>query len=512
MMFRVSRILMILALIVVLMVGCGGSRNEDGPEDAGAPGTGSVSPGETTASTAEGGSTADTGNGTAVDAESLRDVIEELHGTLGTVGEPRFPVGFMASEVVDGIPVDVVDNFNIGAEQVFAWVVYDGLQSGEIEAKLRIPSRDQPIASAEADISEGHGWAAFEFPQPDSGWAAGNYETVISAGGIEYIIEFTMNFHPSHGSSLADAEGRIQLPGAASMPGAVSGNWQMADVPVPEDGFGGLIVESGRCLAFNTRGELAVSDDGESWEAVHHPFEVAPTRFGATNGRFFGFTSSRTHQYVSGDGTAWTRFEMGTHDPLVSIVYTHDGYIGGDERRIMMHSEDGTNWQRYGYERENYTSLQNVYLYEVNRYFYHDGRHWFVKEDGIESGTVLHDPNIWIPFGEDEARIANARVIINGDTIIFWRHGTKELWEFTGNGFSRIDTDLGGDVLSSILPRNGGYVGVRWDGAVLQSADAVDWHIVTEAPEINKAPGASAIVGDRVVVIFGGVLYSTLLD
>ncbi len=33
---------------------------------------------------------------------------------------------------------------------------------------------------------------------------------------------------------------------------------------------------------------------------------------------------------------------MRAHDPLVTIVYTHDGYIGGDERRIMMHSEDRT--------------------------------------------------------------------------------------------------------------------------------------------------------------------------
>ncbi len=119
--------------------------------------------------------------------------------------------------------------------------------------------------------------------------------------GIEYIIEFTMNFHPSHGSSLADAEGRIELPGAASMPGAVSGNWQVVDMPVPEDGFGGLIMESGRCLAFNTRGGLAVSDDGESCEAVHHPFEVAPTRFGATNGRFFGFSLASSERLITMD-------------------------------------------------------------------------------------------------------------------------------------------------------------------------------------------------------------------
>ena len=510
--FKLSRILVVLTLVVVLAVGCGGG---DGSENGEPTGSGGSSPSEATASTPEGPSVTDAGNGAAVDTDSLRAAIDEVHGALGSGGAPRLPVGFMTSQVVDSIPVDVVDSFNVGVEQVFAWIVYDGLDSGEMEAELRIPrslSEDQLIANLRVEVSGGHGWTAFEFTGPEGSWAAGNYEAVISADGVEYVIEFIMNFHPTHGSALADADGRVQLPGAASMPGAVSGNWQVADVAVPDDGFSGLLVDSGRCLAFNYRGALAVSDDGASWEAVSHPFEVAPTRFGVANGRFFGFTASRPNQYVSGDGTAWTRFEMGSHDPLVNIFYTHDGYLGSSERSIMMHSEDGIDWQRYGYEEESYTSLRNVYLKEVNRYFYHDGRHWFVKEDGIESGTVLHDPDNWIPFGEDETRIASSRLIINGDTVIFWRHGTKNLWEFTGNGFVPIDTDLGGDVLSTIVPRDGGYVGVRGDGAVLQSADAVDWHVVTEAPETGESPGASAVVGDRLVVIFGGALYSTPLN
>ncbi len=502
----------ILLLAATTMVACGGS-------DDGAPNGASDSPDGGTL--AAGDATPDTaGNDSAAagelpfDSATLVEAIEEAHGPLGEGGEGRFLLGFMTTEVVDGIPVDAVESYNTGEEEIFAWVVFDGLDATALEGEIRIPSRDdEVVATAEVTLAHGHGWSGIQFPRPDEGWRVAHYEAVISSGEAEITMEFVINYHPTGGSSLVAADGRVSLPGAVAVPGGSSGSWQLADIPTPEDGFGGLLVESGRCLAFNYRGDLAVSDDGVTWESITPDFEVAPTSFDSANGRFFGFTQSRPNQYSSGDGVSWTRFEMGNHDPLSNIWHTHDGYVGGSHRNMMMHSEDGgTTWWRYGYEKEGHTSTQNVYLHEVNQFFYHGGEYWWVKEDGIERGRVLHDPDTWIPFGEDESRIAGARVIINGDDIIFWRHGTRDLWEYTGGGFARIDTDLGGDALSSILPGNGGYLGVRWDGAVLRSPDARDWHLVAESPEVNEAPGGSAIVGDRLVVIFGGVLYSTPID
>lgn len=499
------RLWLALILLTAMLVGCGGSQED--PVDPGEQASPSAS-GDAAEADAEDD---DDELQAPFDAASLRGAIDEMQGPLGEGGDARFLLGFMTQALVDGIPVDAVDLYNTGVEQVHAWVVYDGVESGEMSGVLRTgPDEGDVVAEADVVLTDPHGWTGITFERPDTGWPVSQYEAVIAGDGTEIVIEFTINYHNTTASSLVDTDGEVRLPGAVVAPGGMAGDWHVVDVPTPEDGFSGLLVESGRCLAFNYRGDIVVSDDGQQWQVVDHPFEVAPTRFGAANGRFFGFTSSRPNQYVSGDGTAWTRFEMGSHDPLVNIVHTHDGYIGSDERRIMLHSEDGTTWKRYEYEKEGHSSMQNVYLYEVNRYFYHDGRYHFVTDEGLEMGAVMHDLDTHIPLADDA--IAGARVIISGDRVLFWRHGTTRLWAFTGSGFAEIDTDLGGTALVTIVPRNGGYVGVRGDGTVLESKDAVDWKVVAESPEGNLFARNAAIVGNRLVVIFEGVLYSLSLD
>ena len=101
----------------------------------------------------------------------------------------------------------------------------------------------------------------------------------------------------------------------------------------------------------------------------------------------------------------------------------------------------------------------------------------------------MHEPDIKIPFGEEEARIAGARLIINGDDIIFWRHGSRDLWEYPGGGFLRIDPDLGAMSFPPCSRKTGDKSAFDGTGRCCDPPDAGDWHLVAESFEGNEAQG-----------------------
>lgn len=434
------------------------------------------------------------------------DALARRYGALGQGGVPRLLQGMMTTELENGVPVDHVVSYNWGVEELHAWVAYDNLDGDTLKAEL-VSSVGTTLDVQEVRVKGTFGRAIFTFQRGEVAWSAGTYQVILTAEDAEEVVEFIINNFDTHASRLVITDGQLALPGDELVPGAASGNWQVADVAQPEDGFSQLIRGSDRVLAVNYRGSIASSGDGEQW-TLHEPgFNVAPTRFGWANGRFFGFTSSRTHQYTSGDGSSWTQFEMGTHDPLVSIMYTHDGYVGRSERNHALQSDDGHNWQRYGYAVEGHHSLQNIYLDDVGLFTYHDGLYWWIRDGAIESGSKMED--MTVHTSEGLGSVSGGQVLFGSSKTLLYTQYRLYHWE--GNRITEIDSDNTGGGFIKIFEHGDGYLAVRSNGNIYRSGDAVNWDRFDDGPGGLESVTDAAFIGNRLVLIFGGRIYSMAL-
>ncbi len=205
-----GQVILAVVLVMMLVVGCG--EPTDGRTD---PVEQTQSP-ETGTSGVEGK--------VSIDPSSLHEAIAGMFGPLRNAGEARFLLGFMTQDLVDDILVDSVNLYNIGVEPLHAWVVYDGVRSGKISAKLRTGSGDEDVvAKTDVALTDEYGWAGISFERPDNGWSVSHCEAMIIADDAEMAIEFTMNYHDTASGSLVESDGQIRLPGAVCLRTSTSG-------------------------------------------------------------------------------------------------------------------------------------------------------------------------------------------------------------------------------------------------------------------------------------------------
>lgn len=496
--------LLIPALILTLLLACGCENREEVTTEADAEDEPVKTVEDTDTTEDPPSDSAEEDDDATLSEDAVMDAVIDLFGKLGTGGEPRFLTATMTTRLEGGAPVDSVDSFNTSVEDVSTWVAYDDLSAEVITAELLSPTGDPQGEVQEVKIADKYGSASFTFARPENGWAMGGYEVLVTGGEIEEVIEFAINNHDTHASSLVDHDGAIRIPGEETIPGGRSGSWHMASVEPPENGFSGVQVNRGRALVYDYRGSLATSDDGTNWEAVQPSFDVDPTRFRVSGGEFFAFTSSRGSQYVSGDGITWTEFDMGSLDPPISIMHTHDGYIARGERNDVLHSEDGRNWETYRYEAEGQT--RNMRLVDVQSFTYdHDEEnYWTIKDEVIEIGRTIEAPDQQIPTGRDSMQGLNS--LFTDQKVLFW--DGYRLFHLTDQGVVQID-DQG---FLTIEYSGDGFIGCRRDGQVLTSSCGEEWEVLDEGPEHIEVATGFAVVGDYLVMVYGGGIYYMQLD
>ncbi len=253
---------------------------------------------------------------------------------------------------------------------------------------------------------------------------------------------------------------------------------------------------------------MAISEDGASWGMIDPGFDAVPTRIDWAKDRFFGLTSSRSNQYFSGDGRRWTKYDMGTLDPPISVMYTKDGYVGRNTRGLVINAGDGEDWSRYSYEVEGHESEATIRLTDIRAFDYHDDLYWVIHEDSIQTGSHLKDLSEKRSLGETVPTLHGT--FFSDDVILLWR--MNRLYHLRGDSLVLIDGEKHDDeAFIGIFEHGGGFVGVTARGDIYSSSDGEHWEKVENGPVGNEVVRVSALLGNRVIMLYDGEILSLQL-
>jgi hypothetical protein len=128
--------------------------------------------------------------GMSVNAQQAQNWFINQYGNPATYsGPPRFLEPMVSSGIVNGMPVDNVQEYSQNSPSVYFWVFYEGFKPGD-SVTATWTFQGKQYATLTQQVGGNYGIINATFTEPTSGWVLGTHTITVTGDGVQNSTTF----------------------------------------------------------------------------------------------------------------------------------------------------------------------------------------------------------------------------------------------------------------------------------------------------------------------------------